>query len=94
MIEYNRRFNLNNAPAKVCAFICDIRHQGRGINDRIAGALNTNGDWERAYSNLQTIGNVNYAERIRTVKSTIKALLATGVFQKKYQGGENKFVNI
>ncbi len=94
MVEYNSRFTLDNAPAKVCAFICDIRHQGRSTNARIANALNTNGDWERAYSNLQTIGNANYAERIRTVKNVITALVASGVFNKKYQGGTNTFINI
>ena len=36
LIEYSRRFNLNNAPDKVCQAICDIRHQGRGKNDEIA----------------------------------------------------------
>ncbi len=91
MVEYNRRFNLNNVPAKVCAFICDIRHQGRGTNDRIANAFKTNGAWERAYSNSQTIGHAKDAERIKTVKNTITALQANGTFNKKYQSATNVF---
>ncbi len=93
MVQYDRRFILDNVPAKVCQVICDIRHQGRATNDRIASALNTNGDYERAYQNLLTIGNANYSERIKTVKATINDLLAKGIFNKKYQRSNNEFIN-
>lgn len=93
MIEYNNRFGLDNVPAKVCQLICDIRHQGRGKNDRIANALNTGGDFEKAYNNLCTIGAANYQTRIDTVRKTIKALENAGLFNKKYNSANNSFVN-
>jgi len=92
MAEYDRRFNLNNAPAKVCQLICDIRHQGRGNNDMIALALNTGGNWDRAYLNLLNIGYVNYKTRIDTVKNTISNLLSQGVFNRVYDSSGNSFV--
>lgn len=94
MIEYNNRFGLDNMPAKVCQLICDIRHQGRGKNDRIANALNTGGDFEKAYNNLCTIGAANYQTRIDTVRKTIKALENAGLFNKKYNSTNNSFVNM
>lgn len=94
MIEYDKRFGLNNVPAKVCQVICDIRHQGRGTNDRIAMALNTNGDYDKAYKNLLSIGEVNYSTRINTVKSTINDLINKGLFNKKYDSAGNNFVDI
>lgn len=92
MIEYDKKFNLNGVPAKVCQFICDIRHQGRGMNDRIAAAINTGGDYDKAYKNLMLIGNTNYAERIKTVDKTISDLIKQGIFNKKYNRATNSFV--
>jgi hypothetical protein len=94
MIEYDNRFNLDGVPAKVCQMICDIRHQGRGKNDRIANALNTGGDFEKAFNNLCTIGETNYKPRIDTVKKTIKTLEIAGQFNKKYKRAGNTFVNM
>ena len=94
MIEYNKRFNLQGVPAKVCLMICDIRHQGRGMNDRIANALSTNGNFDRAFANLCTIGAVNYAQRITTVRNTINSLLTAGIFNKKYDSVTNAFVDM
>jgi hypothetical protein len=94
MIEYNNRFGLDNMPAKVCQLICDIRHQGRGKNDRIANALNTGEDHEKAYNNLCTIGAANYQTRIDTVRKTIKSLENAGMFNKKYNSANNSFVNM
>ncbi|ESU20295.1 hypothetical protein FEDK69T_28080 [Flavobacterium enshiense DK69] len=94
MKNYHERFGLHNAPAKVCLMICDIRHQGRGKNDRIAAALNTNGDYEKAYSNLCTIGDTNYKTRITTVKNNIAKLTADGLFSMKYDAGSGEFVSI
>jgi hypothetical protein len=94
MIQYDNRFDLNDVPAKVCQVICDIRHQGRASNDRIAAALNTNGDYEKAFQNLLTIGSANYSERIKTVKATINELLGNGIFNKKYQRSKSDFVNM
>lgn len=94
MIQYDKRFNLDNVPAKVCQVICDIRHQGRATNDRIAAALNTNSNYEKSYQNLLTIGNINYSERIKAIKTTINELLAKGIFNKKYQRSKNEFVDM
>jgi hypothetical protein len=94
MKDYDKRFGLNNVPAKVCQVICDIRHQGRGTNDRIALALNTNGDYDKAFRNLLSIGEVNYSTRINTVKSTINDLINKGLFNKKYDSATNNFVDI
>lgn len=92
MIEYNRRFGLNKVPAKVCVLICDIRHQGRGKNDRIANAINTNGNYELAFRNLLSIGAANYSQRITTVKNTIASLQSAGIFNKVYDSATNSFV--
>jgi len=94
MVEYNKRFNLQGVPAKVCLMICDIRHQGRGMNDRIANALSTNGNYDRAFANLCTIGAVNYNQRITTVRNTINSLLTSGIFNKKYDSVSNSFVDM
>jgi len=91
MIDYNNRFNLNNAPAKVCQIICDIRHQGRAKNDEIALALNTNGNWDKAYSNLLGINYFQYKTRIDTVKNTIANPLSQGMFDKVYDSEQNSF---
>lgn len=94
MIEYHKRFGLHGTPAKICQMICDIRHQGRGMNDRIANALNTNGNFERAYANLCSIGAANYQQRISTVRNTTNILLASGIFNKKYDSATNSFVDM
>jgi hypothetical protein len=90
MKSYHNRFGLDNVPAKVCFMICDILHQGRGTNDRIAYAINTNGNYEKAYQNLCTIGQVNYQGRINVLKAEIKKIETA--FNKKYNAKENKFI--
>ncbi|HEY5772836.1 MAG TPA: hypothetical protein VIS75_09410, partial [Chitinophagaceae bacterium] len=94
MIDHGVRFNLDGVPAKVCQMICDIRHQGRGMNNRIANAIDTGGDFEKAFNNLCTIGEVNYKPRIDTVKKTIKTLEQAGLFSKKYKRAGNTFVDM
>ena len=94
MIGYYKRYNLNGVPAKVCQMICDIRHQGRAKNDAIINALNTNGNYELAFNNLCTLGAPAFDERITTVKNTINSLLANGIFNKKYDGASNSFVDL
>ena len=93
MVQYNKRFGLNSVPAKVCLMVCDIRHQGRGMNDRIANALNTGGNYDRAFSNLCSIGFTNYSQRINTVRNKINGYLSNGVFNKIYDSTTNSFVN-
>jgi hypothetical protein len=94
MKSYHNRYGLNNAPANVCQMICDIRHQGRAKSDRIALALNTNGNYDKAFSNLCTIGNTNYQTRINTVRNTIKKLTDLGKFTMRYDAGSGEFVKI
>jgi hypothetical protein len=94
MKSYHKRYGLDNAPANVCQMICDIRHQGRAKSDRIALALNTNGNYDKAFSNLCTIGDTNYQTRINTVRSTIKKLTDLGKFSMKYDAGSGEFIPI
>jgi hypothetical protein len=94
MKSYHKRYGLDNVPANVCQMICDIRHQGRGKSDRIALALNTNGNYAKAFSNLCTIGDTNYQTRINTVRNTIKKLTDLGKFSMKYNSGSGEFVKI
>jgi len=94
MIVYNKQFNLEGVPAKVCQVICDIRHQGRAKNDRIASALNTNGNYNLAFTNLCSIGEVNYSQRIKTVRNTINSLQTSGSFNTKYESATNSFVKM
>ena len=86
------RFDLHHAPAHVCAMVCDIRHQGRSKNDRIAAALNTGGNYQKAFSNLCTIGETNYKPRINTVKNTLAKLTDQGLFSMKYDAGSGEFI--
>lgn len=89
---YHRRLGLDQAPAKVCLVVCDILHQGRGTFDRMAAALHTNGNWERAYNHLLTIGAANYSERINGLKRKISEAVQAGVFNKTYEAATNRFV--
>lgn len=90
--RYHHRLGLADAPASVCAVVCDILHQGRATFDRIAAALDTGGNWNQAYANLLEIGVVHYAERINALKSKIGAAVSTGVFNKTYNAGTGTFV--
>lgn len=92
MLAYHQRFNLHGAPAKVCLMVADIRHQGRATNDRIALALNTGGNYAKAYQHLCTIGETHYAERIKTLKTSIAKLTANGKFNYKYDANSQAFV--
>jgi len=91
MIKYHKRLGLDGCPAKVCFMVCDILHQGRGKYDRIANALDTGGNYEKAFLNLCSVGEVNYAERINTLKKEIKAMEANGLFNKTYNAATNSF---
>ncbi|GAB4036867.1 hypothetical protein [Spirosoma jeollabukense] len=90
--RYHHRLGLDRAPVKVCVVVCDILHQGRATFDRIAAALNTNGDWDRAYTNLLTIGDAVYAERINSLRRKITESVNAGLFAKKYDASTNSFV--
>ena len=91
-------YSLNGKPDRVCLVIADIHHQGRGGRTTVAKiqtALDTNGDMERAYRNLLTIGQANFEGRIATLKNKVAALKAAGILGvKKYNTSTNDFVNI
>jgi hypothetical protein len=91
MKKYHKRFNLNGYPAKICFMICDILHQGRGTYDRISYALDTD-NYEKAFQNLCTIGNVHYQTRINALKIQIKKLEQAGIFNKTYDATTNVFL--
>jgi hypothetical protein len=91
MKKYNKRFNLNGYPAKICFMLCDILHQGRGTYDRIAYALDTD-NFDKAFQNLCTIGNLHYQSRIDSLKVQIKKLEQAGIFNKTYDAATNEFV--
>jgi hypothetical protein len=90
--DYHERFGLDGATAKVCAMICDIKHQGRATNDDIVHALNTNRNWTRAFTNLCGIGVAHYGSRIVTVRTHINSLEQQGIFSKTYNAANNLFV--
>ncbi|MBX7170359.1 MAG: hypothetical protein K1X72_05330 [Pyrinomonadaceae bacterium] len=90
MKSYSRSFNLDGFPAKVCQVICDILHQGRAKNRHIITAINTNGNFDRAYNNLLELGRESYPERVRTVRTVINNLAT--VFEKTYNQAANDFV--
>jgi hypothetical protein len=94
MIAYNKRYNLDGSPAKVCQMVCDIRHQGRASSDLIIKALNTQGNHDLSFTNLCSLGTASYGPRIETVRNSINSLLATGIFNKKYDSTSNSFVNM
>lgn len=94
MVTYDQRLELNNAPAKVCLMVCDILHQGRANYNRIGLALSTNGDYEQAYRNLLRIGEVNYSDRISTLRSTITNLSNQNLFSKKWSRTSQDFIDM
>jgi hypothetical protein len=92
MKHYAITFNLDGFPDKVCLVICDILHQGRAKNRHIIEAINTNGNFEKAYNNLLQLGKEKYPERVRTVQTTITNLITQGVFGKTYKQATNEFI--
>ena len=92
MKKYHKRFGLDSFPAKICFMICDILHHGRGKYDRIANAINTNGNYEKAFLNLCSIGEVNYSTRINTLKKILNEQEKKEIFNKKYDAKTNSFI--
>jgi hypothetical protein len=92
MKHYAVSYNLNGYPDKVCLVICDILHQGRAKSRHIIEAINTNGNFEKAYNNLLQLGKEQYPERVRTVQTNIANLVTQGIFGKTYKQSTNEFV--
>jgi hypothetical protein len=95
MISYAERYELDNVPDKVCLVICDIRHQGRASSSDILAALQTGGNYEKAYANLAGLGAVHYPDRIKTLKNAISDLVSRGILgKKKYSVDAGDFVDM
>lgn len=92
MKQYAQSYNLDGYPAKVCQVVCDIRHQGRATSQQIINSLDTNGNFEAAYTRLLQLGQPLYASRISTIRAVIKNLVDAGKFDKKYEQTTNDFV--
>lgn len=93
MAEYCNQYMLNGVPDKVCLVICDIRHQGRASSAQIIQAMNTSGDYNKAFNNLLNLGIAHYPERIRTLKNSITKLVNLGILGiKVYNQSSGEFV--
>jgi DNA-directed RNA polymerase specialized sigma54-like protein len=92
MKQYAQSYNLDGFPANVCQIVCDIRHQGRASSQQIINALNTSGNFEKAYNQLLQLGQPLYASRISTVRGVIKSLNDAGLFGKRYKLSKGDFV--
>lgn len=93
MCGYGRRYGLDGVPDQVCAVIADIRHQGRARSADILAALNCGGDYAKAETKLLELGADLYKDRVRTLRSSISALVTAGVFgSRKYDVQKGDFV--
>lgn len=93
MAIYAKQYQLNGMPDKICLAICDIRHQGRAMSTDIIAALNTGGNYDKAFTNLVNLGGVHYPERVRTLKNSIAKLVSQGILgTKKYDMASGEFI--
>lgn len=75
MAKHAAKYALDQAIDRVCLVVTDIRHQGRAKSSQIIEALDTNGDQEKAYTNLLQLGLPWHESRIKTLKKTIASLV-------------------
>jgi len=92
MKDYAASYNLDGFPDRVCLVVCDIRHQGRASSRHIINALDTRGNYDRAFNNLLQLGMPTYEGRIKTLRAEIKKLQDAKIFGKKYKKSTNEFV--
>ena len=93
MAGYARRYGLDGVPDQVCVVVADIRHQGRARHADILAALNCGGDYEKARGRLLELGRELYPERVKTLRATLSAMVASGVLgAKKYDARRGEFV--
>ena len=89
MAQYATRYNLDGAAAPICLVVADIRHQGRAKSPAIISALAS----PKPLEALLSLGATMYAERIKTLRREISALMADGTFGKlKYSAANGAFV--
>lgn len=83
MQKYAKWYPLDGFPDKVCVVIADIHHQGRAKKNVVYEALDTNGNYEKAFNNLLTIGETNYSSRLKTLTKEIQQLVRDKVLGKR-----------
>ena len=90
--DHAQSYNLHGFPDRVCAMICDIRHQGRAKSSHIITAINTNGNFDKAYENLSKLGQSAHGPRIQKVRAVIRDLINRQIFGRTYDINVNDFV--
>jgi hypothetical protein len=89
MAQYGRLYHLHGVADTVCMVVTDIRHQGRAKSRHIIEALQS----QDALDNLLQIGEEKFRERIRTLRSAIKAGEEEGTLgMRRYDAASNDFV--
>lgn len=81
--QHARWYPLDGFPDKLCVVIEDIHHQGRAKKNVVYEALDTNGDYDKAFNNLLSIGEQNYSVRIKTLTKEIQQLVKSGILGKR-----------
>lgn len=75
MLGYAKQYKLDGAEDTICLVVADIRHQGRAKSPVIVSALQQ----PKPLDALLKIGELEYRERIKTLKAEINHLTAEGV---------------
>lgn len=89
MLGYARQYRLDGAQDTVCLVVADIRHQGRAKSPVIVSALQQ----PKPLDALLKIGELEYRERIRTLKAEISRLTAEGTLgARRYSVEQADFV--
>lgn len=92
MKRYSSWYPLDGVPDKVCLVIADIHHQGRAQKRDVYKAMDTNGNYDKAFSNLLEIGEEEYSGRIKTLTKEIQNLIDDGILGKRiYDISTNNF---
>lgn len=74
MVEYARRYGLDDAEDTICLVVSDIRHQGRARSPEIVSALRS----AKPLDALLKIGEETYPARIQVLRREIRKLRDEG----------------
>ncbi|UJB64394.1 hypothetical protein YS110_06355 [Acidovorax sp. YS12] len=89
MLGYAKQYKLDGADDTICLVVADIRHQGRAKSPVIVSALQQ----PKPLDALLKIGELEYRERIRTLKAEISRLTAEGTLgARRYSVEQADFV--
>lgn len=89
MLGYAKQYKLDGADDTICLVVADIRHQGRAKSPVIVSALQQ----LKPLDALLKIGELEYRERIRTLKAEISRLTAEGTLgARRYSVEQADFV--